>query len=237
MDTTKPPLRRRLFTLTWEGAYRWLIGLALSSIVTWLSHRKMPSAVAHPAEYWFLAGGVFFGSLVGFLSFAQFIAWLFRQLRTLWHPPRLIITAHGGRNASVELQYFGVPTMWEARIRILEMTGNTFNPNPPNPNPLLRQCYLEKGGESHRAMKLMDGDVVSIVLAEMKYSHYLSSHRETWVAVPNADDERDTRVSGDTTIELNLTTNPIQKKLAIKKCFKVSRSLANAMECLEVLCK
>jgi hypothetical protein len=97
--------------------------------------------------------------------------------------------------------------------------------------------YFEKDGQSYRALKFMDGDIASIVLAEMKYSHYLSSQRETWVAVPNADDEHDTRVDGDTTIELNLNTKPIQKKLSIKRCFRVSRLGNNTMECLEVRCR
>jgi hypothetical protein len=236
MDNPKPPFYRRLFTLTWEGAYRWLLGLALGAILAWLSQRRMPSAIAHPAAYWFLSGGVFFGSFVAFLLLAQGTAWSIRKVRAMCNPPKLTITAHGGNKAAVEVQHGGVPAVWQARIRILKVSGNTFNPDTSSPNPRLRQCYFEKDGETYRDLRLTDGEVASVVLAEMKYSHYLSSHRETWVAILNADDERDTRVSGDTTVELSFGTKPTQKKLAVKRCFIVKRLASDVMECVDVPC-
>lgn len=125
MDNPKPPFYRRLFTLTWEGAYRWLLGLALGAILAWLSQRRMPSATPHPAAYWFLSGGVFFGSFAAFLSLAQGTAWSIRKVRAMCNPPKLTITAHGGNKATVEVQHGGVPAVWQARIRILKVSGNT----------------------------------------------------------------------------------------------------------------
>ena len=229
---------QRILELTWEAIVKGILAILFPILVTWVSlhWRSIPNVPAHQAEYWLAIGGIFFTSLVVAISAPRLFVFGYRQLQRWRHPPTLRITPHGGRSAAVEIHYSGVPTTWEARIRILEVVGNTFNPHPPNPNPLLRQSYFEKDGQSHRAMNFVDGDTASIVLAEMKYSHYLSSHRETWVAVPNADDERDTRVSGDTTIELNLNTKPIQKKLSIKRCFRVSRPASDTMECLEVPC-
>jgi hypothetical protein len=238
MESPESPLKRpwhqRILELTWEAIIKGVLAIIFPIAVTWMSQhwRSMPSAPVHPAEYWLATLGIFFASLAIAISVPRVLFSGYKRLQRWWHPPSLQIVAHGGKRAAVEIQYSGIPTTWEARIRILEVASYG-----PNPNPLLRQCYFEKDGQSYRAIEFTDGDVASIVLGEMKYSHFLSDQRETWLEIPNADNEHGTRVNGDTTIELNLNTKPIQKKLSIKRCFKVFRSKANAMECLEVPCK
>jgi hypothetical protein len=233
---SKEPLYQRLFTLTWETTFKWLIGLiglSLAALVTRLSQHKMPSAITHPAEYWLGVISMFFGSLAGIfviLTAAVRAPIAFRRWR---HPPHLNLVALGGRCATVEVWHSGNPAIWEARMRITKFSGNVFNPNPANPDPLLHRCYFKKDGELHKELRLTDGETASIVLAERKRSGPHSRLREIWTEVPNADNERGTRLLGDTIIEIIFNTKPTQKNFQIKRCFQVSYK-SGVMECLEV---
>jgi Super-infection exclusion protein B len=75
MQTPKEPLPQRLFTLTWEAVYQWFVIFALAALVTWLSQRKMPSAIAHPAEYWLGTGSIFCATVAAGLSIARAWGW------------------------------------------------------------------------------------------------------------------------------------------------------------------
>jgi hypothetical protein len=208
----------------------WLWEIALAALAAWNSRRFMPHTI-NPTDYWFPVA-VFFGTLAVLTTLVQIATWGFSKFRVWRHPPSLRITPHGGKCAAVEIQYSGLPVTWEARLRIAEVAGTRYTPKPANLDPLLRQCNFEKDGQSYRTLKFTDGDIASIVLADRRYGNY-----QTWVAVPNADDEYGTRVDGNTTIELNLSTKPVQKKFSIKRCFMVSRSAGDAMECTEAPCK
>jgi hypothetical protein len=234
-SSAKQTWYRRAGAFLWQQGLIYFYCLALSFFIPWLvaKWRATPSGAFHPTEL-LATGAILFASLAGGLSLAKAATLGVRRIKRWHNPISLALTAHGGKVAAVEVQYSGIPTTWEARMRILKVAGTVFNQNPRNPDPLLRQCFFEKDGIQYRALPLMDGDTASIVLAEIKYSHYLSSSHETWVAVPNADDAR---VSGNTTIELNLSTKPIQKKLSIKRCFKVSRIGNDTMECTEAPCE
>ena len=190
----------------------------------------MPNALVHPAEYWFFSGSVFFGSIAGFLSFAKVTRWGITQIRRWHHPPSLRVIAQGGKCAAVEIHHSGEPAIWESYIRILKVLSDS-----PNPNPLLRQCYLRKGGRGSRSLLLVDGESASIVLANIHWDS-ARSFRQTYVTVPNADDDYSTPVSGGAIIEVNFNTHPPIRKYSVKKCFQVDRT-DNIMECTEVPCR
>lgn len=103
-------------------------------------------------------------------------------------------------------------------------------------DPRLRPSYLLKDGNSKRTLQLSEGEIASIELAHIRWSHPLSSHRETWVSVPNPDDEHDTRIGSEAVIEVNFTTKPVVASLSIRKCFKVGRTANDVMTCVEVPC-
>jgi hypothetical protein len=75
MQTSKEPLPQRLFTLTWEAVYQWFVIFTLAALITWLSQHKMPSAIAHPAEYWLGTGAIFCGTVAAGLSLARIYEW------------------------------------------------------------------------------------------------------------------------------------------------------------------
>jgi hypothetical protein len=207
----------------------WLWDLAVAAWAAWGSRKFIPHRIG-PADYW-LPIAVFFGSLAVVVTLTQFARAIIGRIRMWRHPPSLTIMPHGGTSATVEITHFGLPTVWEARIRILDAGGQ------PNPDPRLRQCYLLKDGQCKRALRLEKGEIASIELAAIRWSHPLSTHRITWVSVPNPDDEHDTRIGNDSVIEANFTTNPVIQKLAVRKCFKVSRTGDDVMTCVEVPAK
>lgn len=229
MEPAKQPLYKRLFTLTWEGAYQWLVVLALGLIVAWLSQRKMPSAIAHPAEYWLFTGSVLFGSIACFLSFAKLTGWGTGEIRRWCHPHSLRLIACGGQTAAVEVEHSGSPATWEARLRILRIADNHTNPDP-----ILRQCFLRKDGNGYRSLLLKDGESASIILAHIRWSHPLSSGRSTWVEIQNAENDG-VSVDADVVVEVNVTAKPPMGK-AIKRCFQIARAGTNIMQCSDAPC-
>jgi hypothetical protein len=224
-ENSKQSIFKRLFTLTWEAAYQWIVVLFLATLVTWLSQHKMPSTVAHPAEYWLETGTIFLGTLVLGLAITKIILSAAGRIRKWRHPPSLRMTARGGRCAAVEIRHSGVPATWEAHIRILRNLEDH-----PNRNPLRTLCFLQKGGRSVRSLSLVEGEYATIVLASIRWANNF----ETFVVVPNAEDEA-TRVYGGAVIELDLTTDPPNKKYSQRKCFMIAR-INNHMECAEAEC-
>lgn len=214
----------------------WLWQVAISGLVTWLS-RKWPM-MASPNDFLgsFLATiTVFCGTLASTISLTRLSVWTVQKIRFSVSPPGLEVTAQSGQRAAVELQHSGQPITWEARMRILAVLNGQAEIS--NPDPLWRQCHIEKDGRSARSVKLAGGDVANIFLAEARRSHPLSSNREIWLSVPNIDGQHDTRVDGDPLIELNLTTVPRIEQLSIRKCFRVKWSEVYVIECIEVPCR
>jgi len=203
----------------------WLTELFFAALAAWKSRHLMPSAI-NPADYW-LPIAVFFGVLLIFSAGVQIVKWVIR-----WgHPPSLRITAHSGKDATIEIQHSGAPIVWEARMRIIRTPKDE-----PNPDSVLRQCNLRKDGNAARSLLLKDQESANIVLAIIELGHPLSRSPQGWLAVIHADNEHQgTRVPPCLVVELILETKPRREKYSIRKCFLISRE-ENLVECSEVAC-
>lgn len=221
-EKSKQSIYRRLFTLTWEAAYQWVVVLFLATLITWLSQHKMPSTVAHPAEYWLQTSTIFLGTLVMGLAITKIGLSAAGNIRKWRHPPSLEVAARGGRSAAVEIRHSGESAIWEAHIRILKNLQDQ-----PNRNPFRTLSFLQKDGKRARSMLLIEGEYATIILANIHWVDY-----QTYVAVPNAECDA-TRVHGGAVIELEVSTIPPNKKYSQTRCFKVEQA-NNHMECVEV---
>jgi hypothetical protein len=229
----REPWYTRAWDIIWRETVKYIWPLVLPLLFTWISQRthQMPNALIHPAEYWLETSTIFFGSIFMVVSTGKLVVLGVSRFKRWRHPPSLQIIAHGGSSAAVELQHSGESATWEARMRILKMLDNS-----PNPNPLLRQCYLRKDSNEFRALLLSDGDTASVRLAYIERSHPMSYQTEIFVEVPNADDPFPTTIGSDAIIEVNLSTKPRIKRFSIKKCFLVGMVSASTMKCSEVPC-
>jgi len=183
----------------------WLWEIALAALAAWKSRQLIPHTIG-PTDYW-LPIAVFIGTLAILTTLIQIATWSWIKFRRWRYPPSLRVVAQGGKSAAIEIHHSGEPTVWEARTRILKLPKKS-----PNPDPLLRQCYLRKDGKAARSLLLRDGESASITLGIIRWSHPLSSRPETWMAAVHADNnEHGTRVSSPYVTEVTLDTLPRQK--------------------------
>lgn len=218
----KRPWHKEVFDVIWKEGLKYLLAplfaLISTLLVRWLRHMSDALTINNLL----IAGSIFCVSLAGILSIAKLAVWGIKLLIRWLHPPTLRITAHGGRCAALEIQHSGIVTTWEARMRIL-------------PNSLSRRCLFEKDGRPQQSLPFTDGDIATIILAEIKRDHYTNPRREIWTSIPNPDEEFDTRVDSGARVEVNLYTKPRQKRFAITKCFEITNR-SDILSCTEVAC-
>lgn len=154
MADQKQPLHKKLWTLSWESIYKQLLILALSALLTWVSQGKMPTAIAHPAEYWLLTGTIFFGSLGGIAFFVRMLTAFSRWAKGKIHHKRRVARLHA--LDSEEKTIFNSYISRDTRSLHFEFTNGTvanlilfgflFRPNPymdlRNPNPTVMMDWV-----------------------------------------------------------------------------------------------
>jgi hypothetical protein len=227
MEPAKPPFYSRIFTLTWEGAYQWLVGIALGLIVAQVSQFKMPTAVAHPAQYWLSTAIAFVLPVLAFVALSETIIRSRRRFKRWRHPSFLTVIPGGGKIAAIQLDHHGQPATWKVQIRIAQMLDNSVNPDP-----LLHSCYLHKDSKSFRELLLKEGETASVTLAEIQRSHPLSSTHKIWMEVQNADGG--VHVGLGVVLEIGITAEPELKNGRIKKYFRVTWEQTDTLKCIEI---
>jgi hypothetical protein len=232
-SSAKEPWHKWARNVVWEQTLKTLVTLAVTALIAWIFQRSrsMPNAVIHPAEYWLGTGALILFSLAGALSIAKAATWGVGRFKRWRHPHSLELTACSGDVATIEIKHHGEPAKWEMRMRILKVKDS------PNPDPLLRRCFLHKDGDPFLLLPLNDGASASLILAEPRWNDF---HTDAWMMIKNAEVEYGTRIGSQAVVEVNISATPPMRGGILKRCFLLARVGSggfNQMHCSDAPCE